>query len=317
VTQSVGETGIPVPEGGTFQGRKPPSERRSYEEAPDARLEERWSAVSRCDRTAEVTEVSWLTTTGTLRLGFEVTDGRPFSYEPGNFVRLETKLEGRELEGRELEGKGFRRGTYCIASTPSPYHRFDLLVRLVDGPMSRHLASLRLGDGIAFRGPTGRSMVRAAGDGHDDLVLVATGVGIAPLLSLATTLLKGGWRRRIDLYWGLRRPEDVCLTEQLDRLAARYGNFRYQISLSQPPEAGWSGLTGRVTESVPPLLDDLEPARFVLTVNGAMTEELASALAEVGVSRERIYEEPYFNGRYVADRDVVAAIAARFPGRPA
>ncbi|MFP5320190.1 MAG: ferredoxin--NADP reductase [Acidimicrobiia bacterium] len=286
-TQSLRETGIPVPAGGTFQGRRPPKERRSYEQAPDARLEERWSAVSRCDRTAEVTEVSWLTRTGTLRLAFEVTDDRPFKFEPGNFVRIET----------EVEGKGFRRGTYCIASAPSDYRRFELLVRVVPGGrMSSHLGSLRLGEGIAFRGPTGRSMVRAAGAGDADLVLVGTGVGIAPLLSLSTTLLRGGWRRRIDLYWGLRLPDDVCLTAELDRLADRYGNFGYRISLSQPPD-DWAGITGlrgrnamagRVTESVPPLVADVNGKRFLLAGNGAMIEELAAALRELGVHSDHI-----------------------------
>lgn len=295
-------SGIPVPPGGTFQGRKPPTTRRTYDDAPDAQLEERWSAVSRCDRTAEVTEVSWLTRTGTVRLGFEVTDDRPFVFEPGNFVRVET----------QVEGKGYLRGTYCIASPPSEYRRFDLLVRLIPGgPMSQHLSSLRLGDGIAFRGPTGRSMVRAAGDGRRDLVLVATGVGVAPFLSLATTLLRSGWSRRIDLYWGLRRPDDVCLTAELDRLAGCYANFGYRMSLSQPP-AGWDGLRGQVTESVPPLLTDLGGKRFYLAGNGAMSEELGSALRELGVSPEAIYEEPYFNARHVAARATVEAIVGRF-----
>ncbi len=299
-TQSLRETGIPVPPGGTFQGRKPPRERRSYEDAADAQLEERWSAVSRCDRTAEVTEVSWLTRTGTLRLGFEVTDDRPFAFEPGNFVRIET----------EVEGKGFRRGTYCLAMPPSEYRRFELLVRVVEGGrMSAHLASLRLGSEVAFRGPTGRSMLKAAADG--DLVLVATGVGVAPLYSLTATLLRAGDERRIDLYWGLRSPDDICLTAELDRLADAHDNFRYRISLSQPP-VGWDGLSGRVTESVPPLLGELGRKRFLLAGNGAMIEELATALRELGVTADRIYEEPYFNARHVPAPGVVEEIVARF-----
>src|SRR5262245_39800779 len=78
-TQSIARDGIPVPPGGTFQGRPPPRQRRSFED-----LEERWSAVSRCDRRAEVVAVDWLTRTGTLRLGFEVTDRKPFDVVPGN-----------------------------------------------------------------------------------------------------------------------------------------------------------------------------------------------------------------------------------------
>ena len=302
-TQSVSKDGIPVPPGGTFQGRPPPRIRRDYEaDAADARLEERWSAESRCDRRAEVTAVDWLTRTGTLRLGFEVVDGRPFSFVPGNFVRIEA----------HVPDKGYHRGTYCIAVPPSEYRRFELLVRVVQGGrMSGYLATLRLGDEVAFRGPTGRSMLKAAGD--HDLAVIATGVGVAPFYSLVATLLRSGDRRQIDLFWGLRSTDDLCLTAELDRLAATHPNFRYRISLSEPP-TGWPQLRGRVTESVPELLADLGQRRFLLAGNGAMVEELAVALSEIGIARETIYEEPYFNARHVADPEVVAAILDRLAG---
>ena len=292
-TQSISKTGIPVPAGGTFQGRPPPRRREQVGED----LEERWSAESRADRRAEITEVSWLTRTGTLRLGFEVTDDRPFSFQPGNFVRVEA----------HVPGKGYHRGTYCIAMPPSEYRRFELLVRVVQGGrMSAYLSTLRLGDEVAFRGPTGRSMAKFAAGG-DDLVLVGTGVGIAPLYSLSASLLRAGDGRRIDLFWGLRSTDDLCLAAELDRLADAHDNFRHQISLSDPSE-GWDGLRGRVTESVSLAV---ETQRFVLSGNGAMIEEFAAALGEIGVPREAVYEEPYFNARHVPDPDVVAALAAR------
>lgn len=304
-TQSISEQGIPVPPGGNFQGRKP----RGRVDRDDlaGHLDERWSEESRCDRRAEVASVDWLTRTGTLRLGFEVTDDRPFTFVPGNFVRVELHVPDR----------GYRRGTYCIASAPSEYRRFDLLVRVVKGGrMSAHLASLGLGDEIMFRGPTGRSMVKAAGDGA--VALVATGVGIAPFLSLSTVLLRSDPGRAIDLYWGLRQPDDICLTGELDRLAAAHPSFRYHVSLSEPPP-GWAGLRGRLTSSLPPLLPALADRRFLLAGNGAMVEELTVGLSELGVSREDIYEEPYFNARHVADPAVVsgfvdAARAAGFGG---
>ncbi len=43
-----------------------------------------------------------------------------------------------------------------------------------------------------------------------------------------------------------------------------------------------------------------------------MTEELTAALSDVGVAQRYVYEEPYFNGRHVADPAVVSAIRNRF-----
>jgi ferredoxin-NADP reductase len=94
-------------------------------------------------------------------------------------------------------------------------------------------------------------------------------------------------------------------------LAVEYPNFSYRISLSQPG-ADWLGLRGRITESMPPLLTQLGAKHFILCGNGTMIEELAGALSDLGVAQQFVYEEPYFNGRHVADRAVVSAIRGRF-----
>jgi NAD(P)H-flavin reductase len=144
-----------------------------------------------------------------------------------------------------------------------------------------------------------------------DLVLVATGVGVGPFYPLASQLLADGFDRPIELFWGLRVPEDIFLTDELDRLAREHPNFSYRISLSDPPP-DWPGLRGRVTESVPPLLTRLGGKHFILCGNGSMIEEVAAALLDVGVAQQCVYEEAYFNGRHVADPAVVAAIRGRF-----
>ena len=263
-------------------------------------LEGRWQAANRYDRRARVAQVSRLTTTGTVNLAFEVVDSAPFEFDPGQFVGI----------GTHIGGVSYRRSPYCILSPPGGGRTFELLVRVVpDGPVSQYLGSLRPGDMVAFRGPTGRSMIPQ--DPDQEIVLLATGVGIAPFYSLARHLLGGGFRRPIHLYWGLRLEEDICLTGALQELARTHPNFDYQITLSQPPP-GWAGLRGRVTESVPGLLGTLGGKLFYLCGNGAMTEEMATVLSDFGVYHLAIYEEPYFNRRHRPDPEVIDAIRRRF-----
>jgi NAD(P)H-flavin reductase len=256
--------------------------------------------VDRYDRRAKVTAYEELTGTGTVRISFEVTDDEPFEFRPGYFVGIQA----------EVPGFGRRRSPYCIVSFPNADRTFRLLVRLVpEGPLSIYLASLGSGDEIAFRGPSGRSMAAKVGD--EELVLLATVVGVGPLIPFVEELGRRGFEKPIDLYWGLRLVDDVCLTDELDDLAARYPFFHYRISLSDPPE-GWTGLRGRVTESVPPLLNRLSGKRYYLVGNGAMIEEMSSVLSDLGVDRHFIYEEVYFNVRYRADPADLAAIRNRF-----
>ena len=262
--------------------------------------ERRLQRVDRYDRRAAVTGYETLTETGTVRMSFQVTDDQPFEFRPGYFVGIQA----------DVPGVGARRSPYCIVSSPNPERTFQLLIRLVpEGPLSYYLAGLSTGDEIAFRGPSGRSMAAKVGD--EELVLMATGVGVGPLIPFVEELRRQGFERPVHLYWGLRLPEDICLLDELDDLVRRYPCFEYQVSLTQPPE-GWTGLRGRVTESVPPLLATLSGKRFYLVGNGAMIEEVSSVLSDVGVERDLIYEEVYFNVRYRADPAVLATIRNAF-----
>ena len=288
---------------GNFQGHAPRA--ASHRTETDAMellgaAEGRWFDSARYRRRARVTSVTPLTSTGTVKVSFEVADGGAFHFEPGQFVGIEA----------HFDGLGYRRSPYCILSAPTDAPAFDLLIRVVpQGPLSRHLASLRPGDEVAFRGPTGRSMVPP--DDDRALELFATGTGVAPFVSLARHLLAGGYAQPVRLWWGLRLAEDVCLTGELDALARAHPNFSYHVTLSQPP-AGWTGLRGRIGESVPPLLATLGARRYYLAGNGAMLEEMAFALSDMGVDLKYVYKEPYFNGTHQPDPDVVAAIRERF-----
>jgi NAD(P)H-flavin reductase len=269
----------------SFQGHTPRS--RSHQNESDAMeamgaAEGRWFDSARYRRRARVTSVSALTSTGTVRVAFEVVDGGPFHFHPGQFVGIEA----------HFEGLGYRRSPYCILSVPSDKPVFDLLVRVVpQGPLSQHLAALRPGDEVAFRGPTGRSMVPP--DDDRALELFATGTGVAPFYSLARHLLARGYTEPVTLWWGLRLAEDICLTDELDALARAYPNFAYHVTLSQPTPS-WTGRRGRVGESVPPLLATLGTRRYYLAGNEAMLEEMAFALSDMGVDLKYIYKEPYF-----------------------
>jgi NAD(P)H-flavin reductase len=259
-----------------------------------------WGEVSRYDRRAEVVATELLTATGTARISFRTIDERPLTFSPGQWIALED----------EVPGVGPRRSPYCIYSPPSDDGRFELLIRVLpDGPLSGHLASLEPGYPINFRGPRGRSIMPRAPE--TELVMLATGVGIAPLYSLCRHLMAQGESRPMHLYWGLRLTDDICLLDELNELVEGLPNFAYDITLSQPPD-DWPYLRGRVTESVPPLLQRLRGKRFYLCGNGAMVEEMELALCSVGVDRTSISEERFFNLKHRADRAVMEAIRDRF-----
>lgn len=266
-----------------------------------------WS--TRLPRRAEVRAVDRLTPTGTVLLTLAVLDDEPFFFAPGQFVAVDC----------DHPVLGYRRSPYCIASPPRSDRTFELLVRIVpEGPVSVFLGGLEPGDVIGFRGPAGAAMTPVPED-PDELVLVATGVGISPFCALIPTLLEWGFERPISLWWGLRLAGDVCLLDRLDAWTARAPSitghrFRYHVSLSRPP-AGWRGLAGRVTTTLPPRLATLRDKMFYLSGNGAMITELGHALALAGVPKGRIFDEYFFNLRHRPRPEIVEAIHARLAAR--
>lgn len=263
--------------------------------APERKL----ARVNRYDRRATLVDRQ-LVGQGTLALTFQATDAQPFHFLPGYFIAIQADDENLEK----------RRSPYCITSPPKVDRSFRLLIRVVNKcGLSSFLAALAVGDVINFRGPSGRSMVPK--DDAADLVLLATGVGIGPFLSLCPHLLGQGFERSVTLYWGLRHLDDLCLIDELSALAATYGNFSFAVSLSQPPP-GWDGLCGRLTESVPGLLDRLGGRRYYLVGNGAMIEELSTVLSDLGVDQRDFYQEAYFNIRHTSDPARLAEIRSRF-----
>lgn len=259
-----------------------------------------WERESRFGRRAEIVAVDRLTPTGTVRIRARVTDDQPFDFKPGQFVAIQ----------EDVRGVGLQHSPYCLFTPPSVERAFELLIRVFpEGPLSHWLSSLPPGSPLHFRGPSGRSMLPK--EPETELVLMATGVGISPFHSLLVHLLQTGDHRPIRLYWGLRLVDDICLTDDLDRLVAALPDFRYAISLSQPP-ADWTALRGRLTESVPPLLETLGGKRFYLSGNGAMCEEMEIALSDQGVDRSFIHQERFFNARHRAEQATIDAMLARF-----
>jgi len=264
--------------------------------APERKLQR----TDRYDRRAELTAYDALTPTGTVRLSFQVVDDQPFDFHPGYFIGIKANVED----------VGPCKSPYCIVSPPNPDRTFQLLVRLVpEGPLSYYLAGLDVGEVIGFRGPSGRSM--APKEEGTELVLLATGVGVGPLLAFVQDLTTHGFARPIRLFWGLRLVEDICLLDELDDLTSRCDSFSYQVSLSQPPD-DWTGLWGRVTETVPPLLETLGNKHYYLVGNGEMTEEMSTVLSDLGVDVRLIYEEVYFNVKYKPDRQIMDTVRSRF-----
>ncbi|CAJ2506180.1 Uu.00g003100.m01.CDS01 [Anthostomella pinea] len=125
---------------------------------------------------------------------------------------------------------------------------FDLLIKSYPtGNISKHMASLAVGQSIQVKGPKGAfvytpNMVRHFG-------MVAGGTGITPMLQVVRAIIRGRAaddKTEVDLIFANVTTQDILLKEDLDALAKEDAGFRVHYVLDKPPE-GWTGGVGYVT----------------------------------------------------------------------
>jgi NAD(P)H-flavin reductase len=116
------------------------------------------------------------------------------------------------------------------------------------GAVSTALHDARPGTVMGVRGPFGTSWDLGSAAGHD-LVIVAGGVGLAPLRPVVLAALAERDRYgRIVLIAGARAPAEFLFRAELGAWSVKnVSDFHIELTIDQPV-AGWDGTTGFVTE---------------------------------------------------------------------
>jgi ferredoxin--NADP+ reductase len=206
------------------------------------------------------------------------------------FIKPETPLDAF-LPGQHVgigsAGAASAPLSYSISSSPMQTEVIELFLSLGPGAAcAAALGSLREGDKVNLVSKARGSLTLAQVPDACDLVLVATGTGVAPYMSMLRT--PSTWhpgRRSVTLVHGVRNARDLGYERELAALkAARPDVFTYVPVVSRP-DGDWSGIRGRVQEV---LFERgavaLEPERdhVFLCGNRAMVEDLRSRLMGMG-----------------------------------
>ncbi len=196
----------------------------------------------------------------------------PMSHRPGQFVMV------------SFPGVG--EAPISIACAPRDDARLELTIRRV-GSVTQALHALEPGRDLGLRGPYGNGIDTALLAGQD-LVLVAGGLGLAPMRSLIQALLA---RReafgRLILLAGFRTPAEALFrTEYPDWTAA---GMEVHALVNRTEHQPWEGQEGLVTEPIPHL--GLDPGRTLAVLVGppVMYKFVVLELAACGLSSEHIF----------------------------
>lgn len=126
------------------------------------------------------------------------------------------------------------------------------------GNVTRALCEARPGDVLGVRGPYGSSWPVEAARGRD-VVVVAGGIGLAPLRPVLTHVIAHRDEyRRVALVYGARTPADVLYRSALERWRSRF-DLHVDVTVDSAGR-GWGGNVGHVTDLLPSVPFDVADA---------------------------------------------------------
>jgi NAD(P)H-flavin reductase len=155
------------------------------------------------------------------------------------------------------------------------------------GAVTRALCRLRPGAVVGVRGPFGRPWPVVEAEGSD-IVLVAGGLGVAPLRPVVHHILAQRERYgRVVLLYGARSPQDILYRQQLTRWRGRL-DLEVAITVDSAP-GGWRGQVGVVTTLIPRA--SFDPSETVGLVCGpeVMMRFTLRELLQRGVPPDRLF----------------------------
>ncbi|OGQ91825.1 MAG: hypothetical protein A2289_11630 [Deltaproteobacteria bacterium RIFOXYA12_FULL_58_15] len=176
------------------------------------------------------------------------------SFTPGQYATFGIPAAARRIETADAEvdppkpDKLLLRA-YSIASASVNRAFIEVYVNLVDsGTFTPRLFALQQGDKLWLK-PTIKGMFTLDDVPKEkDIVMIATGTGLAPYMSMLRTHADGAARRCMVLL-GARHVRDLGYHEELLELSAHHPHIAYCPAVSRPEvEVEWTGHVGYVQD---------------------------------------------------------------------
>jgi len=155
------------------------------------------------------------------------------------------------------------------------------------GTVTKVMDKLKKGDCVGIRGPYGVPWPMDAARGKD-IVIVAGGIGIAPLRPCIYAILRNRENYgKVVLLYGTRTPSDILFRDELERWRARF-DLEVYVSVDRAM-SGWKGSVGVVTTLIPKSPFDPHNALAMICGPEVMIRFTAMELIKRGVETNQIY----------------------------
>lgn len=216
----------------------------------------------------------------------ELPEGKEINFKPGQYIQLMSK----KYKGSSEEV--YR--AYSIASSPNEKNRVGLLIGHVpEGIVSSYVHyHLHAGQKVTVVGPYGDFYYR---ENDKEMVMVAIGTGMAPILSILRYMREEKLtHRKATFFFGAKTEDELFFHEEFEQLQKELPNFKYVPCLSRVSEnSNWTGERGRVTDGIRKYIDNGAECEAYLCGSGVMIDSVVEVLKEKGLAESDILYDKF------------------------
>jgi ferredoxin-NADP reductase len=202
-----------------------------------------------------------------------------FRFKSGQWIDCFAEIEGQ----RKVAG-------YSMTSSPLSKDYFDLAVKNVgENPVTRYIHSTaKLGDTLFVDG--GHGDVFYAKGLAKSIYLIASGIGIAPHMSIFRFIDEGGLDASATLLYSASSPQELVFKDEIDAIAKRNSRMRCLYTVDEETY-GWSGRIGKLDAKMMHEAGvDLDALYYICGLPD-MIHEMVDVLRSLGVRRKQMRYE--------------------------
>ncbi len=242
-------------------------------------------------------------TPDTMTIYFKVPEElkAQFEFDAGQYLTLSETIAGQEV-----------RRSYSICTPPHSSELATTIKRVAGGKMSTFIHSNWHSENEVLVGtPEGKFTLKADPMAKRNLLFIAAGSGITPVMSMIKEVLENEPLTEMHLLYGSRNEDNIIFKDELDRLVSKYqGQLFVTHCLSQPKKekakgfsglfkkakSSWKGLAGRIDrKKITYFLDECGKVDMAFLCGPGNLIELAEeTLVNIGLKENLIHKE-YFS----------------------
>ncbi len=220
----------------------------------------------------------------TFRLGAD--SQIPFEFLPGQFIVLTFEIFD-QTKGRSVR----KNRAFSISSSPMEKNYLEITVKKT-GRISTYLHEVvKEKDLLTIKNRSGEFYFQD--NLSDELVLIAGGTGIAPLMGMIRYITQRKLPVKTTLLYSNKTPVDILFYKEIQDLESSHSSFRCVHTITRPEGYDWRGPTGRISREMLEQTVSNKQALFYICGPKAMIQATVESLKGLGVHSSRIKIEKW------------------------